>query len=133
MTDKPNTDPPTGDNDQIPQVVTNVDAGQLQHFVTTIKTAEQQVGENIIRALQCNGTVAVLTTVVLGPDGQQRVVSAALNPDMMQNVQEVLKRAAREREEEEPCIGFHCLVKPKREPVTDAEAETEPDPPTDKA
>ena len=61
----------------LPAIVRKADNAQLQHFVTAIKTAEQQVGENIIEALQHEGTVAVLTTVVLGPDGQQQVVSAA--------------------------------------------------------
>lgn len=94
-------------------VVEKVDSKQLQHFVTTIKTAEQQVGENIINALQHDGTVAVLTTVVMGPDGQQRVVSAALKPDVMSQVQSLLSQAQVEREEEETCVGFHCLIKPK--------------------
>ena len=114
MTSKPAQ--PEGNNKMpagAPQVVETVDSGQLQHFVTTIKTAEAQVGENIINALHHDETVAVLTTVVMGPDGQQRVGSAALNPRMMDEVQKVLMTAQEEREEEEPCVGFHCLVKPK--------------------
>lgn len=95
------------------QVVEKVDSQQLQHFVTKIRTAEQQVGENIIAALQHDNTVAVLTTVVVGPDGQQRVVSAALDPKLMNQVQQLLTQASDEREEEAPCVGFHCLVKPK--------------------
>lgn len=98
--------------DQNLDVVEKVDVQQLQHFVSTIKTAEQQVGENIIQALQHDGTVAVLTTVVMGPDGQ-RIVTAALKPEMMQQVQELLMEASEERIDEEPCVGFHCLVKPK--------------------
>ena len=108
---KPAATPPPSTG--APQVVKNVDPGQLRHFVTTIKTAEAQVGENIIQALHHPETVAVLTTVVMGPDGQQRVVSAALDPEMMSEVQNVLARAQESREPEEPCIGFHCLVKPK--------------------
>lgn len=91
-----------------------VDQQQIAQFVTTIKNAEQQVGEHIIRALQHDNTVAVITTVAMGPDGQQRVVSAALNPERMQQVQELLQAAEEERVQEEPCVGFHCLVKPKR-------------------
>ena len=102
--------PPKGQN---LEVVERVDSQQLQHFITAIKTAEQQVGENIIQALEHDGTVAVLTTVVMGPDGQQRVVTAALKPELMQQVQDILLDAQAEREEEEPCVGFHCLVKPK--------------------
>ena len=97
-------------------VVEHVDPQQLRHFVTTIKSAEQQVGENIIQALQHEGTVAVLTTVVAGHNGQQNVVSAALKPEMMEQVQRILLEAQLERQDEEPCVGFHCLVKPKPKP-----------------
>lgn len=89
------------------------DRARIAQFVTTIKNAEQQIGEHIIQALQHADTVAVLTTVALGPDGQQRVISAALNPTRMKQVQDILRAAEAEREEEEPCFGFHCLVKAK--------------------
>ena len=90
-----------------------VDQQQMARFVTTIKNAEQQVGEHIIRALQHNDTVAVITTVVMGQDGQQHGVAASLNPERMQQVQDLLQAATEEREDEEPCVGFHCLVKAK--------------------
>ena len=90
-----------------------VDKSQIAQFVTAIKNAEQQVGEHIIRALQHEDTVAVITTVAMGPDGQQRVISAALSPERLQQVQEILQAAEDEREDEEPCVGFHCLVKPR--------------------
>lgn len=93
--------------------VSGVDRKQIAQFMTTIKNAEQQVGEHVIQALQHEDTVAVLTTVAMGADGQQRVISAALNPARMQQVQEILQAAEQERVEEEPCVGFHCLVKPK--------------------
>ena len=89
------------------------DKSQISQFVTAIKNAEQQVGEHIIRALQHEDTVAVITTVALGPDGQQRVISAALSPERLQQVQEILQAAEDEREDEEPCVGFHCLIKPR--------------------
>ena len=95
-------------------VINEVDQNQMAQFVTTIKNVEQQVGEHIITALQHDDTVAVITTVAMGNDGQQRVVSAALNPDRMKQVQEILQAADKEREPEEPCVGFHCLVKPKQ-------------------
>ena len=107
---EPNVDPT-----KLPAVVDKVDRKQIQQFVTTIKTAEQQVGENIITALKSDGTVAVLTTVVVGPDGQQRIVSAAIDPGLMVQVQHLLFRAQNERKQEEPCLGFHCLVKPADE------------------
>ena len=111
-------DPPifvdeSGDDENAPRVIQKVDRQQLQHFVTEIKTAEQQVGENIIRALQHDDTVAVLTTVVMSPDGRQQVVSAALDPRLMKQVQAVLHQAQQEREAETPCVGFHCFIEPK--------------------
>jgi hypothetical protein len=106
-------DEATEKDSQMPAVVEKADNQQLQHFVTTIKTAEQQVGENIISALQHDDTVAVLTTVISGPDGQQRVVTAALDPSVMSQVQELLTGATKKRQDEKQCVGFHCLIKPK--------------------
>ena len=94
-------------------VVQKVDQRQLASFVTTIKSAEQQVGEHIITALQHDDTVAVLTTVVIDEAGRQRVISAALSPNLMSQVQTILASAEKEREPQEPCVGFHCLLKPK--------------------
>lgn len=91
----------------------NEQAGQIQQFMTVIKNPAEQVGEHIIGALQQPDTVAVLTTVAVGPDGKQRVISAALDPARMQQVQELLTAADQERETEEPCVGFHCMIKPK--------------------
>lgn len=88
-------------------------AKPLAQFVTTIRNPEQQVGQHIIAALQHDDTVAVLTTVALGTDGQQRIISAALNAERMRQVQELLSSAEEERDPEEPCVGFHCLIKPK--------------------
>ena len=112
MTPKEPQDPGKAGNVRVPEVARKVDAGQLAQFVTTIKSAEQQVGENIISALQHDNTVAVLTTVAVGQDGQQHVITAALSPDLMQDVQKLLERAATERKEEIQCVGFHCLVNP---------------------
>ncbi len=115
---QPDPNAPPGQISQV-KVAEKVDRAQMAQFVTTIKNAEQQVGEHIIGALQHPDTVAVITTVMLGPDGQQRVISAALNPQRMKQVQEILHAAENEREQEEPCVGFHCLVKPKSPPNSD--------------
>ena len=109
----PGPDPHSPRRSQSVQVADKVDTSQIAHFVMTIKNAEQQVGEHIIGALQYPDTVAVITTVAMTADGQQRVVSAALNAERMQQVQEILNAAGLEREEEDPCVGFHCLVKPR--------------------
>lgn len=86
---------------------------RVQHFVTTIKNAEQQVGENIIRALSSEGAVAVITTVVRGQDGAQHVVSATLGQELMSQVQSLLSKVQEEKTEEVMCIGFHCLLPQK--------------------
>ena len=63
--------------------------------------------------LQDSETVAVLTTVVIGPEGGQHLVSAALDPEMLEEVQKMLLKAEEERDEETPCVGFHCFIKRK--------------------
>lgn len=104
------------------QPADQADQTQLTQFITTIRNAEEQVGEHVIRALQHSDTVAVITTLAIGPNGKQRVISAALNAQRMQQVQEILNSAQQERIEEEPCVGFHCLVEAKNagEKATDS-------------
>lgn len=101
------------DENNLP-AVTNQDAAQLTQFVTLIKSAEQQMGEHILTALQDPNTVAVITAIVAGASGQA-LVSAALDPDMLEQVQKILHDAEMKRTEEIPCIGFHCLLKRKNE------------------
>ncbi len=111
----PNVENPDDETQQEsnPQVLVNATESEVQRFVSTIKNAEQQVGEHIIQALQHADTVAVITSVVIGPDGQQHIVSAALNPARAAQVNALLQSAVEEREEETLCVGFHCLIKPK--------------------
>ncbi len=97
----------------LPVVAPDDGARQIKHFVTQLKSAEVQVGEHIIGALQDPSTVAVLTTVVVAPDGGQRIVSAGLDPELLEQVQSLLDKAEDERDEEVPCVGFHCFVKRK--------------------
>ena len=108
--------PTTGlplDSRNLPAVIHDVDTNQIKQFVTQIKSAEQQIGEHILTALQDDGTVAVLTAVVVWADGGQRIISAALDPYMLQQVQVMLADAQTQRNEEIPCVGFHCLLKRK--------------------
>ncbi len=93
--------------------VQNASGQEVAKFVSTIKNIEQQIGEHVIRALQHTDTVAVLTTVVAGPGGQQHLISAAIDPARMMEINRLLASATEQREEEVMCIGFHCLVKPK--------------------
>ncbi len=103
------------DANDLPAVTRDVDQGQIRQFVTRIKTAEHQIGEHILTALQDDGTVAVLTAVVAGTDGSQQIVSAALDPNMLNEVQKLLRHAETKRKDETPCVGFHCLLKQKDE------------------
>lgn len=97
---------------QMPQV-DNATAGQVQRFVSTVKDMQTQIGEHVLAALQHEGTVAVVTSVVVGPGGKQHIVSAALDPQQAAVVNGLLAGARQQRVEEEQCVGFHCLVKPK--------------------
>ncbi len=110
--------------ENLPAVTNDVDPQQVRHFVSEIKSAEQQVGEHIVAALQDPQTVAVVTTVVIGQDAKQRIVSAGLDPQMMSQIQHILAQAEKERQEEVPCVGFHCYLK-KRDETEPANAAQE--------
>ena len=86
---------------------------QVARFVSKIKNLELQIGEHVLAALQHPETVAVLTTVVVGLGGEQHIVSAALSPQRMSQVNELLEEAHEDRINDEVCFGFHCLLKPK--------------------
>lgn len=111
-------------SDNLPAVVQDVDTNQIKQFVTQIRSAEHQVGEHIIAALQDPDTVAVLTTVVIGPEGGQLIVSAGLDPETLEEVQKMLVKAEEDRHEDIPCVGFHCFLKrkPKKEADGDPQA-----------
>jgi len=66
----------------------------------------------------------VLTTVVIGPEGGQVIVSAGLDPEMLEDVQNMLGKAQQARSEDIPCVGFHCFLKrkPKKEADGDSQA-----------
>ena len=96
-----------------PQVTQNATSQQVARFVSKIKNLEHQVGEHVVQALQHPDTVAVLTTIVIGPSGDQHIVSAALSPAKMFQINALLQEAVEERVEDEICVGFHCLLQPK--------------------
>ncbi len=96
------------------RVVENLNGPQIARFVSQIKNVELQIGEHVVAALKHADTVAVLTTIVVGPDGSQHIISAALNPQRMAQVNELLYEAEQERDEDEVCFGFHCLVNAKK-------------------
>jgi len=110
-------------DENLPDVRQKMNQEELRHFVTTIRSAEGQIGENILSALRSDDCVAVLTTIVVGPDGRQRVVSAALDASRMQMVQDALGDAERNNVEDVPCVGFHCYVRPKSAAPAEDEAQ----------
>lgn len=116
------TDEVRDEAEKLPAVTNEVDEQQIRHYVTEIKSVEQQVGEHIIAALRDPSTVAVLTTVVIGQDAKQHIVSAGIDPEMMGQIQHILAQAEREREEEIPCVGFHCYLKKRGEKKDEQEA-----------
>ncbi|MDX1927063.1 MAG: hypothetical protein SFV81_11125 [Pirellulaceae bacterium] len=97
------------------RVAQNATSQQVARFVSKIKNIEHQVGEHVVQALQQPDTVAVLTTIVVGPSGDQHIVSAALNPTKMAQINALLQEAVEERVDDEICLGFHCLLQPKRD------------------
>lgn len=116
MSDPTNEEPPERKQKEttVNRVVENVTEPQIARFVSQIKNIELQIGEHVVAALKHADTVAVLTTVVVGPDGGQHIISAALNPQRMSQVNELLFEAEQERDEDEVCFGFHCLVNKKK-------------------
>ena len=95
------------------QVAQNATSQQVARFVSKIKNLEHQVGEHVVQALQHPETVAVLTTIIIGPSGDQHIVSAALSPAKMAQINALLQDAVEERVDDEICLGFHCLLQPK--------------------
>ena len=87
------------DANDLPTVTTHVDGNQIKQFATQIKSAEHQIGEHILTALQDPETVAVLTAVVVGLDGTQSIVSAALEPEIRKLEVDVVDGFVRDRVE----------------------------------
>ena len=83
------------------------------HFITRLQTLEREVGENVLAAVESEGCVAVLTTVVSGLRAD-RVVSVPLDGEQAKDVSAVLAEAQvdpDESDQDEPLIGFHVVLK----------------------
>ena len=83
---------------------------KLPEFVTRLTPVEQQVGINVIAALQHRETVAVLSTVAMGPDGGQSIVSIGLDPELLGQVRDLIRASKTEKTQRIPCIGFQCHI-----------------------
>lgn len=85
-------------------------AGGLPTYVSAITSLEEQVGSNVVRALQHDGAMGVLTVVQSTPAGQ-RIVSVPLNEELLSRVSDALSSSEEAEDTDSvPCIGFHCAL-----------------------
>lgn len=90
-----------------------------QIVATPIIKMTEQVGQNVLTALDQPETVAVLSTLVPGIQAD-RIVSVPLSPAQLHEVHALLNSlvpAEPVAEEDMPCVGFHCEM--IREPAAD--------------
>ena len=84
-----------------------------QIYASPIVKMTEQVGQNVLSALDQPDTVAVLSTLVPGIRAD-RIVSVPLSPGQLGEVQMLLQSLVPPEpveEEDMPCIGFHCEMK----------------------
>jgi hypothetical protein len=81
---------------------------QVTEYVSDLVPMERQIGHHVMTALGHENTVAVLSAVVVGADGVQRIVSAPLDAEKLAMVQELLESADDEQTQRVSCFGFHC-------------------------
>ena len=86
-----------------------------QIIASPIIKMTDQVGQNVLSALDQPGTVAVLSTLVPGIQAD-RIVSVPLSPSQLHEVHALVPEEP-VAEEDMPCVGFHCEM--KREPDAD--------------
>lgn len=90
--------------------MSETDGGGPQIIASPIIKPSEQVGQNVLRALEQADTVAVLTTLVPGIQAD-RIVSVPLSPHQLGEVQALLAGLVPPEplaEEDMPCVGFHC-------------------------
>ena len=83
----------------------------VKTFVTDLRPISEQVGAHVLRALQDEDCVAVVTTIASGFP-TDRVVSVPINAEQMHEVGVILNEVAAEPDgpDELPCIGFQCRL-----------------------
>lgn len=81
-----------------------------KQYVTPLTAIEHQVGSNVIAALQDPENVAVLSTVMAGPNGHQHVVSIGMGPQVAEKVHALVAEAHGAKRDRVPCVGFHCFL-----------------------
>ena len=88
------------------------DSEELPRFVTMLAPIEHQVGMHVIEALRRKEVAGVVSTVIEGPDGLQRIVSVGLNAEQLGEVDRVIMAAVHKKNAPRvPCIGFHCHLR----------------------
>ena len=100
MTD-PHPEQPT-ESEETPEEAPNQDGPR--HHVTNLQSIERQVGEHVLRALDDNSAVAVLTTVAAGVRND-RVVSLPLSREQVEADQHNAGDGRREG-----FLGFHTVL-----------------------
>ncbi len=90
--------------------MSETEQARAQVVASTLVKPSEQIGQNVLSALDQPDTVAVLTTLVPGVQAD-RVVSLPLSPRELGEVQALLATLIPEEplaEEDMPCVGFHC-------------------------
>ena len=88
-----------------------------QIYATPIVKMTEQVGQNVLSALDQPDTVAVISTLVPGIQAD-RIVSVPLSREQLGEVQSLLNSLVPSEpvaEEDMPCVGFHCEMQPPSE------------------
>ncbi len=99
----------------------------LKHFVSELKSIEDQVGQHVIAALKHEGTVAVLTAVLPGAGSSgERIASVPLDQELWIQVQELLTTAGEEQAQDVQCIGFHCVLQDRQRAAEDEKKKSPP-------
>lgn len=87
--------------------------GECETVVDAVVSVTEQIGRNVMTALNDADAVAVVTTLVPGIGGD-RVVSVGLTNEQMHQVGILLNRIQEEDETDaddaERCIGFQCRL-----------------------
>lgn len=86
------------------------EAEGIPTLITPLHPIARQVGEHLLQAMECDETVAVLTTITGSAAGQQ-VISIPLTSEHLQKVHGLIEEIHTSDEPQSiPCVGFHCFI-----------------------
>lgn len=96
-------------------------------FVTMLAPIELQIGQNIVTALRREDVVGVVTTVMEGEDGLQRIISIGLSAEQLGEIQRMIEGARRDAPRSRvPCLGFHCVLQERESTAGGGTPQVEP-------